>query len=178
MNPQGEVWEYPSPQQMLNAMTRKGYETQNPEDVPAMVAVHNFINEGSWEQILQWEKKYFLYIPPPPTERVKRVDHDRENEHPHLVKFSGRPQKPTPKSYLLYMTGRCPKAFDHHEWFISTPEQGKLRRYVIDYYGVDELTFSVDARPAMDDFPSLKARTMKFMDDMKAKVAGNTKDGE
>ena len=65
MNAQGEVWEYSSPQQMLNAMTRNGYETRNPEDVPAMVAVHNFINEGSWEQILQWEKKYFPYSPRP-----------------------------------------------------------------------------------------------------------------
>lgn len=61
MNTQGERWEYPSPQQMLNAMTRKGYETSNPEDVPAMVAVHNWINEGSWTEILKWEKKYFPY---------------------------------------------------------------------------------------------------------------------
>jgi cytochrome c heme-lyase len=51
---------------MLNAMTRKGYETSNPEDVPAMVAVHNWINEGSWTEILKWEKKYFPYSPPTP----------------------------------------------------------------------------------------------------------------
>ena len=62
MNVQGERWEYPSPQQMLNAMTRKGYETSNPEDVPAMVAVHNWINEGSWVEILKWERKYFPYL--------------------------------------------------------------------------------------------------------------------
>jgi len=59
MNEQGEVWPYPSPQQMLNAILRKGYEGTNPEDVPAMVAVHNWINEGSWQEILKWEKKYF-----------------------------------------------------------------------------------------------------------------------
>ena len=59
MNADGELWQYPSPQQMLNAMARKGYEGTNPEDVPAMVAVHNWLNEGSWEQILEWEKKYF-----------------------------------------------------------------------------------------------------------------------
>lgn len=59
MNEQGEVWQYPSPQQMLNAMSRKGYEGTNPEDVPAMVAVHNWLNEGSWEEILRWEKQYF-----------------------------------------------------------------------------------------------------------------------
>jgi Cytochrome c/c1 heme lyase len=75
------------------------------------------------------------------------------------------------------MTGRSPKAFDHHEWFISTPEGG-MRRYVIDYYGVDELTFSVDVRPALDDFSSLKARTVKFAEDMKMKMAGNKSDEE
>jgi cytochrome c heme-lyase len=61
MNAQGEVWQYPSPQQMLNAMSRKGYDGTNPEDVPAMVAVHNWLNEGSWEEILKWEKNYFGY---------------------------------------------------------------------------------------------------------------------
>ena len=59
MNAQGEVWQYPSPQQMLNAMSRKGYDGTNPKDVPAMVAVHNWLNEGSWEEILKWEKQYF-----------------------------------------------------------------------------------------------------------------------
>jgi cytochrome c heme-lyase len=62
MNSQGELWEYPSPQQMLNAINRKGYEDTDPDDVPAMVAVHNWLNEGSWQQILKWEKKYFPYL--------------------------------------------------------------------------------------------------------------------
>jgi cytochrome c heme-lyase len=95
-----------------------------------------------------------------------------------LVKFNGRPQRPTPKSYILYMTGRSPKAFDHHEWFVSTQEEGRTRRYVIDYYGVGELTFSVDVRPALDDFASVRARTMKFTDDMKARIAGDKKSDE
>jgi len=63
MNADGERWQYPSPQQMLNAMTRKGYDGTNPEDVPAMVAVHNWLNEGSWEEILKWERKYFPCVP-------------------------------------------------------------------------------------------------------------------
>ena len=62
MNSEGERWQYPSPQQMLNAMTRKGYDGTSPEDVPAMVAVHNWLNEGSWEEILKWERKYFPYF--------------------------------------------------------------------------------------------------------------------
>jgi len=100
-----------------------------------------------------------------------------ENQEPHLVKFSGRPDRPTPKSSILYKLGRSPKAFDHHEWFISTPD-GRTRRYVIDYYSVDELTFSIDVRPALDDLPSLKARTMKFAEDVKSKVIGNDKNDE
>ena len=101
----------------------------------------------------------------------------REDGTPHLVKFSGRPQRPTPKSYILWKTGRSPKAFDHHEWFVSRPD-GKTRRYVIDYYAVDELTFSVDVRPALDDLSSMKARAMKFAENMKGKVMGNDKKDE
>ena len=103
------------------------------------------------------------------------ADFDSENERPHLVKFSGRPDRPTPKSSILYKLGRSPKAFDHHEWFVSTPD-GRTRRYVIDYYSVDDLTFSIDVRPALDDLPSLKARAIKFAEDMKSKATGNNND--
>ena len=44
-------WEYPSPQQMYNAMLRKGH-TDTPQDaVESMVAVHNFLNEGAWTKL-------------------------------------------------------------------------------------------------------------------------------
>jgi hypothetical protein len=95
-----------------------------------------------------------------------------DNVRPHLVKFAGRPGRPTPKSYLLSVTGRSPKAFDHHEWFVSTADGKSTRRYVIDYYGVDELTFSIDVRPAIDDFESLKARTLNLAEKMKERVSG------
>jgi len=98
-----------------------------------------------------------------------------ENVQPHLVEFRGRPGKPTPKSYFLYWTGRAPQAFDHHEWFVSTGTPGRFRRYVIDYYGLDDLTFSVDARPAVDDFASLLARTMNVFDSLKGRVSGVSK---
>lgn len=65
-----------------------------------------------------------------------------------------------------------PKAFDHHEWLVSTGEPGGKRRYVLDYYGLDDLTFSVDARPALDNFGSLRARTLNLFDALKAKVSG------
>ena len=46
---------------------------------------------------------------------------------------------------------------------------------MIDYYSVDELTFSVDVRPALDDFSSMRARAMKFAQNMKDKVVGDDK---
>jgi Cytochrome c/c1 heme lyase len=99
----------------------------------------------------------------------------RENEKPYLIEFKGRPGQPTPKSRFLYWTGCVPKAFDHHEWLVSTGEPGGTRKYVIDYYGLDDLTFSVDARPAVDNFASLRARALNLFDSLKAKALGEPK---
>ncbi|RMZ88298.1 hypothetical protein DV736_g4480, partial [Chaetothyriales sp. CBS 134916] len=51
----GSNWEYPSPQQMYNAMLRKGYTDTDITAVESMVAVHNFLNEGAWAEIKEWE---------------------------------------------------------------------------------------------------------------------------
>ena len=49
-------WEYPSPQQFYNALVGKGQET--PEDsIEMVVAIHNFLNEQAWEEVLKWEKR-------------------------------------------------------------------------------------------------------------------------
>ena len=51
-----EFWEYPSPQQMYNAMVRKGKISSTGEvaedAVESMVQVHNFLNEGCWQEVL------------------------------------------------------------------------------------------------------------------------------
>ncbi|KAH0390480.1 cytochrome c heme lyase, partial [Aureobasidium melanogenum] len=52
------MWEYPSPQQMYNAMLRKGYTDTPAEHVESMVAVHNFLNEGAWQEIVEWERRF------------------------------------------------------------------------------------------------------------------------
>jgi len=52
------MWEYPSPQQMYNAMIRKGYDDTPAEHVESMVAVHNFLNEGAWREIENWEARF------------------------------------------------------------------------------------------------------------------------
>jgi hypothetical protein len=70
--------------------------------------------------------------------------------------------------------GFAPKAFDHHEWFVSRPDGG-TRRYVIDYYSAGELEFSLDVRPAVDDLSSLKARTLRLAEVMREKMARDIK---
>ncbi|EPZ34062.1 Cytochrome c/c1 heme-lyase domain-containing protein [Rozella allomycis CSF55] len=52
-----KLWEYPSPRMFYNALRRKGYET-DPADVDMMVDVHNFLNEGVWDEVMKWEKKF------------------------------------------------------------------------------------------------------------------------
>lgn len=155
--PRGEsddqgLWEYPSPQQMLNAMVRKGKGENIPEDaVESMVDVHNFLNEGAWQQILEWEKDY--------TKQTK--------VEPRLLKFTGRPYDLSPRARsLLFLSKIFPQTFndqppfDRHDWTVLR-SKGKDRgwqevRYVIDYYSApdDEATgmpaFILDTRPALD----------------------------
>lgn len=129
--PRGDAdsnWEYPSPQQMYNAMLRKGHTDTPAEDVTAMVAVHNFLNEGAWNEIVDWENVFSQGLAAGwekckrgeqglAMERAKRefmaeLQNERrraaglpENavatEQPRLLRFQGRPQEPTPKARVL-----------------------------------------------------------------------------
>lgn len=146
------LWEYPSPQQMLNAMLRKGKgEGVDEEAVTSMVEVHNFLNEGAWIQILEWEDKY--------TKELK--------VEPRLLRFTGRPHDLSPRAQLFLWLGKwfperfnTQPPFDRHDWTVLR-SKGKNKgwdevRYVIDYYGApdDEETgmpsFMLDTRPALD----------------------------
>jgi len=40
---------------MYNAMLRKGHTDTPAEHVESMVAIHNFLNEGAWKEIVEWE---------------------------------------------------------------------------------------------------------------------------
>ncbi|KAI5956516.1 CYC3 [Candida jiufengensis] len=167
--PRGEtsdqgLWEYPSPQQMYNAMLSKGKGQGIPEDaVESMVEVHNFLNEGAWQQILEWENKYT----------------DETKIEPRLKKFTGKPHDLSPKAQIYLWLGKIfPETFnsippfDRHDWTIlrsNGKNQGwKEIRYIIDYYGApdDEETgmpsFMLDTRPALDDFGSIKDRIIDF----------------
>ena len=53
----GETWTYPSPQMFWNSLARKGkLGSTKEEDMEVVVAIHNDMNEGTWEKILEWEE--------------------------------------------------------------------------------------------------------------------------
>lgn len=133
-----EVWEYPSPQQMYNAMIRKGGPA--PEDaVESMVNIHNFLNEGAWAEILEWERRWAGGVgrglrvsfsdSPEDAERdlakLRReakgvveesaVDDDEDADPStgaRLLRFEGRSQDRTPKSRIIEALSKFfPSAF-------------------------------------------------------------------
>ncbi|WVQ81291.1 hypothetical protein IAT38_003414 [Cryptococcus sp. DSM 104549] len=166
----GSTWDYPSPQQFYNALVRKGWET--PEDsVEVMVAIHNFLNERAWDEVMKWEKR----LP--------------GGDKSQLERFQGRPGDLSPKARFHLWAGKLfpekfntTPPFDRHDWVVtrpvptSTPAPSSsdssttpapaatvTTRYVIDYYSAppDEdgnPVFSLDVRPALDSFQSVTER--------------------
>jgi len=149
---EGAKWEYPSPQQFYNALVRKGWETPE-EHVETMVEIHNFLNEEAWGEVMKWEKRA-----------------TNEVEDPHLAKFKGRPGELSPKARMMLFAGwllpsrfNTQAPFDRHDWIVRRPKTGEEVRYVIDYYSAPDQpdgtpVFSLDVRPALDSFGSIKTR--------------------
>jgi len=108
-------WEYPSPQQMYNALLRKGYDDTDVTAVEQMVAVHNFLNEGAWEEVIGWERRFGgglwrgfqvckrgeEHVP----EQLRGLGSEPQPE-PTLVRFQGRPKDMTPKAALWQLLGK------------------------------------------------------------------------
>jgi cytochrome c heme-lyase len=130
--PRGDAdsnWEYPSPQQMYNAMLRKGYTDTPADAVESMVAVHNFLNEGAWNEIVTWESIFGdglwqgwercrrgeqgIAMQRAKEEMVRarreelglRLGRVAEDDGPRLVKFMGRPGDMTPKASIMQALG-------------------------------------------------------------------------
>jgi len=131
----GGLWQYPSQQMFYNAMKRKGWDPKE-EDMPAVVAIHNTVNERVWKEIQRWEKL-----------------HECECDCPKLLRFRGRPKEYSPKARLLNFLGyKLP--FDRHDWIVD--RCGKEVRYVIDFYNSKPsygipIAMYMDVRPALDD---------------------------
>jgi cytochrome c heme-lyase len=186
-------WEYPSPQQMYNAMLRKGY-TDTPEDaVESMVQVHNFLNEGAWAEIVEWERRFGKGLVNGWRLSSKGEDGaessaalgttwtDPERPAPQLVRFMGRPGELTPKAQFLQAMGwawpskfAAEPPFDRHDWFVKRhlpSGQTEEVRYVIDYYSgppepTGEPVFFLDVRPAVDTPTAAVARMMRWGGDV------------
>lgn len=178
---------------MYNAMLRKGY-TDTPEDaVESMVAVHNFLNEGAWAEIVEWERRFGKGLSHGWRECSKGEEGsqsgamlgttwtDRETPAPRLVRFMGRPGDMTPKAQFLQAMGWAwptkfggEAPFDRHDWFVRRLGPGgeeKEVRYVIDYYSgppepTGEPVFYLDVRPAVDTPSAAVARMMRWGGDV------------
>lgn len=107
-------WEYPSPQQMYNALLRKGYSDTDVTAVESMVSVHNFLNEGAWEEIVGWEKRFakglyagFQHCKRGEQHVDEEIDRNWDGTEvtPSLMKFQGRPKDLTPKATMLQVLG-------------------------------------------------------------------------
>lgn len=123
-------WVYPSEQQFYAAMRRKGWQGVDERTIPAVVRIHNAVNERGWQQVRQWE----------------RVLHGCEE--PRLVRFLGRPKDLSPRAWVhTYLLGNRP--FDRHDWFVDRGDGKEPRRYVIDFYSDEKQTDTGDGRPAM-----------------------------
>ncbi|KAJ5580104.1 Cytochrome c heme lyase [Penicillium hispanicum] len=200
--PRGDTegnWEYPSPQQMYNAMLRKGY-TDTPQDaVESMVAVHNFLNEGAWNEIIGWERTFAkglaggwekcrrgeenLSYELAKQEMTGQVD---ESSEPRLIRFQGRPKELSPKARIFQALGWAYPArfetnppFDRHDWFVQrqTSWGSKEVRYVIDYYSAPpeptgEPVFYLDIRPALDSPTAAVERLMRWGGDVWWRASG------
>ena len=83
-----DKWVYPSEQQYYNAMRRKGY---NPDaaDIPAVLFIHNAVNERVWSQLREWESF-------------------NGNLDPKLKRFMGKPDQLSPKARFLHFIGYVP----------------------------------------------------------------------
>ncbi|KAF4495556.1 cytochrome c heme lyase [Fusarium agapanthi] len=164
-------WEYPSPQQMYNALLRKGYTDTDITAVEGMVSVHNFLNEGAWQEILGWEQRFArgLYKGWQICKRgeghvQEALDRQRDgiDTEPSLVRFQGRPKELTPKATMMQVLGwiypskfGTEPPFDRHDWYVAREINGQRKeiRYIIDYYSGEpdahgDPVFFLDVRPA------------------------------
>ncbi|KAK3710828.1 holocytochrome c synthase [Vermiconidia calcicola] len=197
-------WEYPSPQQMYNAMLRKGYTDTPAEHVESMVAVHNFLNEGAWDEIREWERRFSAGLGQgwefskhgeegaarqASLEALRRNRRGQSDPEPKLLRFMGRPNDVTPKARMLsFMAWLYPSKFpnnppfDRHDWYVQrhSPEgPSKEIRYVIDYYSgppepTGEPVFYLDVRPAVDGPTAACERVVRWGGDVWFRASGGS----
>ncbi|GMH68777.1 hypothetical protein TrRE_jg10799 [Triparma retinervis] len=155
------TWTYPSPQMFWNSINRKQkVDTTTESDIPAVVAIHNNMNETTWKKVVEWEQL-------------------QGHEGVKLEKFIGRPTDLSPKARLKSLLSH-PLPFDRHDWTVLRPTGDRVR-YIIDYYYDETLASTapnsgmvdkndhgkvecimVDVRPAADSVEAVVARAIKM----------------
>lgn len=101
---------------MYNAMLRKGYDDTPQDAVESMVAVHNFLNEGAWEEIVNWERRFSRGLgygwqacrrgEQGFVEDADKVAPEWQIAKPKLLRFQGRPDDISPKARIFDFLGR------------------------------------------------------------------------
>lgn len=109
---------------MYNALLRKGYTDTDATAVESMVSVHNFLNEGAWAEIVEWERRFGRGLGQG-WEACKRGEAGSqagadiglnmdEVPQPSLMRFQGRPKEMTPKAAMIQIMGKMyPSAFGY-----------------------------------------------------------------
>lgn len=130
-------------------MLRKGYTDTPVDAVESMVAVHNFLNEGAWAEIEEWERIFSkgllrgweicstgeegIAMQRARSEFMRQrrqalnlPSEADEEPKPKLLRFQGRPSEPTPKARMLSLLGKIfpdsfsqDPPFDRHDWYVS-----------------------------------------------------------
>lgn len=97
-----ESWKYPSPAMFYAAVERKGHQhavdrfQAHPEDVEAVVTLHNIVNEQVWVEILKYES---LHV----NDAFEKME--GKSSGPTLTRFIGRPNDLSPKARFLHLIG-------------------------------------------------------------------------
>ncbi|CCM02922.1 uncharacterized protein FIBRA_05036 [Fibroporia radiculosa] len=145
----GSNWVYPSQAQFYAAMARKNHNPQS-SDMKVIVPIHNAVNERAWAEVMKWEVGQG-------GDKCGGVK---------LVSFKGRPKELTPKARWRTLLGYSPP-FDRHDWVVD--RCGIRVRYVIDFYTghsagspANNLSFYLDARPALDNWDGVKMRAQRL----------------
>jgi hypothetical protein len=153
------TWSYPSEQMFWNALKRKNKSNHVSEhDIEAVIRIHNGTNERAWLNVMEWEKCF-----------------KSQCDDPTLLKFMGKPQAPSIRSWWNKTILRK-NHFDRHDWIID--RCGKEVRYILDFYYEDrdvhlekksdgfyntKPNVQIDARPALfDSFSNFKEYCVGF----------------
>jgi cytochrome c heme-lyase len=154
-------WIYPSERQFFDAMRRKNY-SPSASDMPAIIPIHNAVNERAWSQILDWERRSGVDSTP--------------CGGPKLHSFKGLGGGETVDWWAVTPRARWngllgyQRPFDRHDWVVERCGGSKVE-YVIDFYEGKadresvrggKMSFYLDVRPKLNSWEGWRMRVGRF----------------